>query len=97
MDSDISTPMQVRRHDSNRGLNPMLARLNALEVRQRGDETDRPMPTHAKIAHVIEEDHSRGAGWIDGLAEQRANHHIETARLIDHCGSEAIVIPTKTF
>ena len=48
------------------------------------------MTTHAEVADVIEEDDPGGAGWIDGIGEQSADHDVGTARLVDHGGAERV-------
>jgi hypothetical protein len=66
--------------------------LDPAQVRQRNDYAHGSVPTHAEVSYVVKEDDSRGATLVFGLAEQRANQHIRTARLIHDGGAERIVL-----
>ena len=54
--------VQGRDDDTDRRLDAVHARRDAPPVRERRDDADRAMPTHPKIADIIEEDHTRRAG-----------------------------------
>jgi len=57
--------VQLRLYNSDRGLNPMNSGEYSPQVGQRDHEPDRPVPTHAQVAGVIEEDNSCATRLID--------------------------------
>src|SRR5437870_221819 len=70
----------------------MLARPDAPEVRERHDEADRTMTTHAEVTDVVEVDHARRAGGICRIDEQSPDQHVRTARLVDDGRAKTIVL-----
>ena len=90
-DRDFAGWMQRGGDDSDGGFNAMDARADSAEMREGDDEPDGSMAAHADIADVVEEDHTGGAGGIDGIAEERADDYVRTARLIDDRCAEIIM------
>ena len=70
----------------------MVSRLNPSEMSESADDADQPVAAHAEIAHVVEEDHAGRRCWISRFAEQSADEHVRSARLIDH-GAAKLVMP----
>ena len=66
-------------------------------VGQCRNQTNRSVTTHAQIANVIEEDHTGNARRIHGFAEQSANHHVGTPRLIHYGGAKTVVPAAEAF
>jgi type I restriction enzyme M protein len=61
---DVAIWMQRGRDDADRRLYLVFARLNAIQVCQRGYESDRAVAAHAEIADVVEEDGTSEASLI---------------------------------
>ena len=61
------------------------------QVGQRDGHADRAVAAHAEVADVVEEDHAGRARRVGRLAEQRADHHVRAARLVDHGRAERVV------
>jgi hypothetical protein len=61
---DFAVRMQRGGDDAHRRFQPMLARFDSTQVRQRHDDSDGPVTAHAEIAHVVEEDDARGTGRV---------------------------------
>ena len=74
----------------------MVARLNPAQVRQRDHQADGAVAAHAEIADVVEKNHTRCAGRIFRFDQQRAHHHIRTARFIHDGGAKVVVCLLKT-
>jgi len=64
-------------------------------VRQRGNQADGSVATHAEIAHVIKKDNAGGVRWIDGIAQQRSDNYLRPARLKKNLGSEPVMVVTQ--
>ena len=73
----------------------MFAGRQPAEPRQRGNEPDGAVAAHVQVAHVVEEDHTGGAGGVCGWREQGAYHHIVAARFIHYCRAEVVVLFTE--
>ena len=54
------------------------------------DEPDGAVAAHAEIADVVEEDHAGRARRVVRLAQQRADHHVRAARLVDDARAEVV-------
>src|SRR5438552_2008350 len=76
---------------------PMAAWPDPTEMRERHRRTDRSMAAHADVADVVEEDHARSTARIDRLAQQRADDHIGSARLIDNARAIAVVLRAEAL
>ena len=75
----------------------MSADANPAQMRERDDETDRPVAAHADRSDVVEEDHPGHATRIVRLAQQRSDQDIRSSGLVDDARSKAIVIGPKAF
>src|SRR4051812_36834309 len=84
--------MQGRLDDTNWSIDEMLAGRNAADVGKRSNQPDRPVTAHAKIADVVEEDHSGDTRTFTRRNEQRPDHHVRPARLVYNGGTELIVL-----
>jgi hypothetical protein len=84
--------MQHRANNANCRLNYVLPWADTSHVRQRCNQTDGSVATHAEIAHVIKKDNASGVRWIDGIAQQRSDNYLRPARLKENPGSEPIVV-----
>ena len=73
----------------------MFARFDFSKMRERDDEANRPVAAHRKAADVVEENHAADAGFIRRLNQQRADHHVRAARLVDDGGAKPVVLITK--
>jgi hypothetical protein len=61
-------------------------------MRQRGNQADGSVATHAEIAHVVKKDNAGGVRWIDGIAQQRSDNYLRPARLKENLGSEPVMV-----
>ena len=66
-------------------------------MRERHRQTDRSMAAHADVADVVEEDHSGGTARIDRLAQQRADDHIGSSRLVDDARAIVVVLRAEAL
>jgi maltose alpha-D-glucosyltransferase/alpha-amylase len=87
--------VQDSAHCSHGRFDPMLSGINATQVRQGDNQTDRAVAAHSQVAHIIKEDYPRVAGGIGRFAEKRSNHHVGSTRFVDHCGPEGVMLVTK--
>ena len=84
--------MQGRGDGAHRRFDAVIARLDAAHVGQRCDQANRAVATHAQVAAVVEEDHARRVGGVLWCAEQRAHHHVATARFQHGGGAPGVVL-----
>jgi len=89
---DVAVGVELGLDRADGGVEPMPARPDAAQVRQRRDDADRAVPAHAQQAHVVEEDHARHAARRARLDQQRAHHRVAAARLAGHRGAEGVVV-----
>src|ERR1043165_413548 len=55
-DFDASFVIEMCDDDADRCLDAMCAGTDAIQVGQRGDDTDSPVPAHSQVTHAIEKD-----------------------------------------
>src|SRR5581483_2855379 len=94
-DRNFAVRMQGRRDDADRRIDAMFARLDPAQMRERNDQPNRSVATHAEITHVVKKDDSRGAGFIIRLHQQCAHDHIRSTRFVDDRRAETVVFKTK--
>ncbi len=94
---DLAAFVQHSAHSANWGFDLVLSWADALQVGQCRNQADGAVTTHSQVAHIVEEDDACGAGGIQRIAEQRADHDVRTAGLIHHGGAETIVLVAKTL
>src|SRR3984885_15175390 len=95
--SDFAGFMKRRGDRAHRGFDAMIAVSDFPQVRQRGDQSDGAVHTHAEISNVVEENYASGAGRIGGLAENSADNHFGAARFIGERAAEIIGIEAKAL
>ena len=88
--------MERRRNHPHGRLETVLARLEAVQVRQRHDDSDGPVTAHAEIADVVEKDDPRCAGTVHRLAEERPDHDVGPARFVDDGAAETVELALET-
>jgi hypothetical protein len=64
-------------------------------MRKRHGKADRPVPAHADIADIVEEDDAGCASGVVRLAEEGADDRIVPARLVDGEAAEMIELAGK--
>jgi len=64
---------------------------------ERCDQTDRAVPAHPQVAHIVEEDDAEPAIGAVGFDEQRANDRIRAPRLVDDGRTIGIEVPLKAL
>ena len=74
---------QFDANDADRRLEPMRAKADAAEMRERHGSADRGVTAHPEIADIVEEYQAGGAGRVDRLAENRADQRVVASRLED--------------
>ena len=82
--------MQRGGDDADGRFDAMVTRLDPAQVRQRDDQADGAVPAHAEIADVVEKDDPGDAGRVFRFEQQRADHHVRTARFI-HDGRAKVI------
>ena len=80
--------MESRGDDANAGFNPVLAGLNASEVRQGDHQPNRAMAAHAKVADVVEKDDPGNARFVDRLDQESTDDDLGATRFVDNRGTE---------
>src|ERR1051325_12175029 len=60
--------IQVRDHNADRRLDAMSANADAIQMRKRGNDADRPMPAHPEVSDAVEIDHAGYARIINRRA-----------------------------
>jgi hypothetical protein len=70
----------------------VFAWADASQPRQCGGHPDRPVPAHAEIAHVVEEDHARRRPGTFRLEQQRPHQHVGTPRFAQNGAPVPIVL-----
>src|SRR5215212_4796268 len=65
-DFDFTVIVKSCDDNSDRCLDAMCARTDAIQVRERSDDSDCSMPAHSKVRDAVEENHSRDARLING-------------------------------
>lgn len=83
--------MQSRFDNPNGSFHSNHARLNLSQIRQRGDQADRPVSAHAEVADVIKEDDAELAGRVGGRDEVRADQHVRAARFEEYGAAQVVV------
>jgi hypothetical protein len=83
--------------DTDRRLDAMNARSDAIQIRQRGNDANRPMPAHSQITHAVEKNHSSQAPLINRCAQQRAHDRIRTARLIHDRATKVVMFISEAL
>ncbi len=73
----------------------MRALADPSQVRQCHRDTDCAVAAHAQVPDVVEEDHPGDAGWIDRRQQDRADHDIRPARLVDDRRAKCVVLLAK--
>ena len=94
---NFAARMQCGGDDADRGLDAVFARLDSAHVRQRDDEADGAMAAHAETADVVEENHTGHTRGVFRLDEQRPDHDVRTARLVDDGGPERVEFLLKAL
>src|SRR5262249_42313307 len=96
-DGDRIAAAILESDDSDGGFQTMGARLDSAEMRQSYRDADRPVAAHAEVADVVEEDDAADAARISRFTQERADHDVAAARLIDDGGAKVIVLPAQQF
>ena len=73
---DGSVRVECGGHRSDRCVETMVARPDASEVGEGGDQADGPMAAHAEHSDVVEEEDSRGAIRGVGWDQEGADQHV---------------------
>ena len=68
-----------------------------MEMRQRTNDADQPMPAHAEVRLVVEEHDAGLRSGTDGRGQQRTDDGRMPARLAHHRTSQMIVMTTQLF
>lgn len=95
-DRDFAVRMQRGGDDTHRGFNPVLAGFDPSEMRERDNEANRPVPAHAEVADVVEEDDAASAGLVLGLDQQRTDDDLRAARFVDDGGAVVVEVALKS-
>jgi hypothetical protein len=82
---------------ADRRFDPMLTGSNPAKVSQRHCKPDHSVPAHPKDIDIVEENHSRCAGRITGLAEERSHKNIRAARFGDDSPSKGFMLFSKSL
>jgi hypothetical protein len=82
--------VQFRADYANGRFKLMEAGLDPAEMRNRGDHSDGAVAAHTQITDIVEKDNTGHAARFVAIAEQRSDHGVRPARLIDNCGTVAI-------
>jgi hypothetical protein len=96
-DRNFAAVVQNRTHNSDWGLDPVVTAPKLAHIGQRGDQPNRSVTAHPQIADIVEKDDAGGRSNIYRIAQQRAYHHIRTARFVDNRGAKTVVLPAKAF
>ena len=75
----------------------MCSGLNAPEMGQGRNDTDRAVAAHPEVRDVIEKQHAGNTGFIERLAQQCPDERVGTSRFVDNRGTEVVVFAVKTF
>src|SRR5215212_2255981 len=78
-------------------LDAMCAWTDAIQVRQRGDDSDCSMAAHPKVCDAVEEDHSRDARLVNRSAQQSAYHGVRPTRLVHDSATKVVVLISETL
>ena len=54
----------------------MFARLDAVHVGQRRNQSNGSVTAHAQVSDIVEKDHAGGAARIHRFTQQSADHHV---------------------
>ena len=71
--------------------------MDTAQVSQRHRHADGAMAAHAQVAGVVEEDDARGAGWVNGLNQKRANQDIGSPGLAEDGAPEVVMVAAQVF
>jgi hypothetical protein len=94
---DLSIVIEMCDDDSDRRLDAMSTRLDAIHVRKRGNHSNGPMPAHAKISNAVEKDDSRYTGIVDRSTQQPSNHRVRATRLVYNSAAKVVVLSSKAL
>ncbi len=89
---DRAVGVQPGRDNADGRFDAVFARLDAIQMGERGHQADHAVPAHAQVADVIEEDHAGRARSVARLAKQSANEHVGAAWLIDDRRTKTVVL-----
>ena len=70
----------------------MVARSDAAQMGEGRHQADGAMAAHAQVTDVVEKNDAGDAGRVFGLNQQRADHHVRTARLVYDGRTKRIVL-----
>src|SRR5215213_5082746 len=82
---------------SDRRLDPMFTRTDAVQMGQCRNDADRPMAAHSQIASAIEKDDSSYARFINRSTQQSTNERIGTTRIVYNRAAKVIVITSEVL
>ncbi len=97
VDRDAGVGMQLNAHNANRRIDAVPAHGEAAEESERGDHADHAVAAHAQVADIVKEDDCRAALGIVRRAQQRAHHHVRTARLAHSRRADMVEIAPHAF
>src|SRR5581483_5720239 len=92
VDRNLAVAVKQSGHLSDRSFHAMLSRSDAAHEMEGPDQTDRAMPAHPQIAHIVKEDHPGSACGVHRIAQQGAHHDVRAARFVDYRGPEPVVL-----
>jgi hypothetical protein len=75
----------------------MVAGLDEAQVSHRHRHADGAMAAHAQVAGVVEEHDARGAGWVNGLHQERSDQDIGPARLAEDGAPKMVVMVAQVI
>ncbi len=90
-DRELARLVELDTDIPHRRFNRVDTRLNAAKMGQRCAKPNSPVSAHVEVADIIEKDDAGGVGRVQRFAQNRANHRVRTARLIDDSGTVVIV------
>ena len=79
------------RHRSDGRFEPVRAGPDPPQVGQGDGHADRPVAAHAEVADVVEEDHAGRTRRIDRRQQDRTDHDVRPARLVDDRRAKRVV------
>ena len=84
-------------NNTDRRLDAMRARSDAIQVCERLDHADRSMPAHSEVSDAVEKNHAGHARIIDRLTQQRSDNSVGAARFVDNRATKIVVFVSKAF
>src|SRR6185369_6478316 len=88
----FSNIVEMRRHDSDRRLESMFTRTDAVKMGQRRDHADRAVSAHSQISGAIEENDPGDTRLVNRSTQQCTHDAVHTTRFIHDRAAEVVVI-----